>query len=561
MKYYFGRATEFTVDGYCIIEADSLDFAIYKFAYSQADKFEEYVDGKSCKYAEYDYVLNRYFIDSEHRDNAKIEIYIKENDNYKFIKKVSIKELESFNFKEVEKSLSKDKTSNTDTTLPMKQDKSLEICSDNLPEEFKQGKVNTVAEYNEVERRLQQRMAELEKMKNDIKLQVKEMEKWLKSKYRVICAFETYLGTNEEIVELIGEGNTSDKPIHFYQLMYYMDEEYGIKGLENLENTNFIEEKQFDYKDIHFFDEWIKLHFKEYIPEERGIRLWRIVRYDKQYGDRYENMVENQKNRTCYFLIRNGDRLYRIFSDISGHEGTMFPTESQSMQAGHKWGSKEFNQEDFDNSMLPWKYILVALQGLIDRTDILGTDCKMKYNLITGQFDPSKIILVRDAEYTNLISDKTMPSWNEYFRNNRKNIKKGHRIIITDMYKGESRNNDSDFIWYHNMDWRRKYCDKPSTNMVYEIKDVKDNKYKILYFESDLWWGEEPRKKRTACWMSDDEIFDLDNCTKEDLMYYLKDRRNKSSYLQYIPTIQLAYKYLNAKAFEREDYYKKFEDN
>lgn len=387
------------------------------------------------------------------------------------------------------------------------------------------------------------------------------MEKWLKSKYRVICAFETYLGTNEEIVELIGEGNTSDKPIHFYQLMYYMDEEYGIKGLENLENTNFIEEKQFDYKDIHFFDEWIKLHFKEYIPEERGIRLWRIVRYDKWYGDRFENMVENQKNKICYFLIRNGDRLYRIFSDISGHEGTMFPTESQSMKAGHKWESKEFNQEDFDNSMLPWKYILVALQGLIDRTDILGTDCKMKYNLITGQFDPSKIILVRDAEYTNLISDKTMPSWDEYFRNNRKNIKKGHRVIITDMYRGESKNNDSDFIWYHNMDWRRKYCDKPSTNLIYEIKDVKDNTYKILYFESDLWWGEEPRKKRTACWMSDYEIFDLDNCTKEDLMYYLKDRRNKGSYLQYIPTIQLAYKYLNAKAFEREDYYKKFEND
>ena len=69
MKYYFGRVMEFTVDGYCIIEADSFDFAIYKFAYSQADKFEKYVEKESCEYAKYDYVLNRYFIDSEHRDN------------------------------------------------------------------------------------------------------------------------------------------------------------------------------------------------------------------------------------------------------------------------------------------------------------------------------------------------------------------------------------------------------------------------------------------------------------------------------------------------------------
>lgn len=566
-KFYFGQIDYNSYTHRCEIEADSLEFAILKFAYTkdifcylneecykEGNYTYEYCDGSGYKYFFKDGVLENAHIDVIEKDEKKNE--------WKVIKSIPYKELTSINFKETELRLSKEKGSTEGSTELMAQNKSSVTDYKNLPVEFSQGKVKTLGDYTNVRIDIQRKIVELEQMKQELSDQISEMEKWLQSKYRVICAFETYLGTYEEVVELIGEGNTSDKPIHFYQMVLYMDEEYGLVNLQKMTNSDFNDEYDFDYHHISFFDNWIKEHYKEYIPEERGIRMWRIKRYNKDYKDHLYNMVENERNKNCYFLIRNGERLYRVFSDVRSSDGTMFPTDSQSEKAGRKWyEDKGFDKEIFEQNMLPWKYILVALQGLLDRTDILGTDCQMKYNLLTGFFDPTKIILVRDKEYSNLIEDKTMPSWREYVEKNRSNIKVGDRVIITDLYYERGGKDDSNFIYSHNMDWRRRYCDKPSTNLVYQIKDVKDDMYKILYFESDLWWNEVPRKKRTACWLDKSEVFDLSNTTREDLLYYLNDRRNREDYLDYLPIFHLALKYLTAKAFEREDYYKKFEND
>ena len=563
MDYFFGRKEE--TNGYSRlegvwIEADTLEFAIYKFAYAEDDIYK-YLSDYSL--SEYNYELRKYVLKDGCYDKAEINIYAKTNKDSepKFVKTVKISELENFNFDDIEKKLaSKGQKADSQEIALVKED-TVKVYAENLPQEFKEGKIKTVKDFNNCRTEIEKKMLELEKQKQELESQIAEMEKWLKGKYRVICAYETYLGTKEEIVELIGEGKTSNEPIHLYQAVRFMDEEYGIVNLEKITETTYVEMDAFDYKNIDLFDKWITENYKMFIPSERGIVMWRIKRLRKDYGDIWENMVCNGYNANCYFLIRNGERLYRVFSDVSSKDDTMFPTKEQNIQAGRKWStSKEFDQESFMENTLPWKYILVAIQGILDRTNILGTDCQFKTNLICGLFDKEKIVLVRDKERKDLIGDNTMPSWNNYLKENRNKTKIGDRIIITDLWGSKNyyigHTDDISFICDHHIGWRRRWVGIPNRSKVYEIKDYdeKKDKYKILYFEER--WSDDIKKKRTAIWLDKTEFFNLSQTTEEDLKYYLNDRRERENYLDMLPKVKLAYKYFKTKAYEREDYFR-----
>ena len=563
MNYFFGRKEE--TNGYSRlegvwIEADTLEFAIYKFAYAEDDIYK-YLSDHSL--SEYNYELRKYVLKDGCYDKAEINIYAKTNKDSepKFVKTVKISELENFNFDDIEKKLaSKGQKADSQEIALVKED-TVKVYAENLPQEFKEGKIKTVKDFNNCRTEIEKKILELEKQKQELKSQIAEMEKWLKGKYCVICAYETYLGTKEEIVELIGEGKTSNEPIHLYQAVRFMDEEYGIVNLEKITETTYVEMDAFDYKNIDLFDKWITENYKMFIPSERGIVMWRIKRLRKDYGDTWENMVCNGYNANCYFLIRNGERLYRIFSDVASKDDTMFPTEQQSLIAGRKWStSKEFDQESFMENTLPWKYILVAIQGILDRTNILGTDCQFKTNLICGLFDKEKIVLVRDKERKDLIGDNTMPSWGNYLKENRNKTKIGDRIIITDLWGSKNyytgHTDDISFICDHNIGWRRRWVGIPNRSKVYEIKDYdeKKDKYKILYFEER--WSDDTKKKRTAIWLDKTEFFNLSQTTEEDLKYYLNDRRERENYLDMLPKVKLAYKYFKTKAYEREDYFR-----
>lgn len=561
MDYFFGRKEE--TNGYSRlegvwIEADTLEFAIYKFAYAEDDIYK-YLSDYSL--SEYNYELRKYVLKDGYYDKAEINIYIKTEEDYKLVKTIKISELENFNFDSIEKKLSSKGQKADSQEIALVKEDTVKVYAENLPQEFKEGKIKTVKDFNNCRTEIEKKMLELEKQKQELKSQIAEMEKWLKGKYRVICAYETYLGTKEEIVELIGEGKTSNEPIHLYQAVRFMDEEYGIVNLEKIKETTYVEMDAFDYKNIDLFDKWITENYKMFIPSERGIVMWRIRRLNKDYGDTWENMVCNGYNANCYFLIRNGERLYRVFSDVSSKEDTMFPTEQQSLEAGRKWStSKEFDQESFMENTLPWKYILVAIQGILDRTNILGTDCQFKTNLICGLFDKDKIVLVRDKERKDLIGDNTMPSWYDYLKENRNKTKIGDRIIITDLWGSKNyyigHTDDISFICDHNIGWRRRWVGIPDRSKVYEIKDYdeKKDKYKILYFEER--WSDDTKKKRTAIWLDKTEFFNLSQTTEKDLKYYLNDRRERENYLDMLPKIKLAYKYFKTKAYEREDYFK-----
>ncbi len=179
MNYFFGRKEE--INGYAKldgvwIEADALEFAIYKFAYTE-DNIYKYLSDYSL--SEYNSDLNRYVIKDGCYNKAEINIYAKTNEDSEseLVKTIKVSELENFNFDNVEKELSSKGHKADSQEIALMNDDSIKVYAENLPQEFKEGKIKTVKDFNNCRTEIEKKMLELEKQKQELKLQIYEMEK------------------------------------------------------------------------------------------------------------------------------------------------------------------------------------------------------------------------------------------------------------------------------------------------------------------------------------------------------------------------------------------------
>jgi hypothetical protein len=288
--------------------------------------------------------------------------------------------------------------------------------------EMAQASSNKLA-VREWENRMGRLQKELERKKK-LELEVGKFREIIKGKLKTLYAIETYLGVYEEIEQIVwGEAASLDEPIAVYQQKCYMDEEVGLTELDDYRFKDGL-----DYKDISEFDNWIKKRYKRYLYKPKSIMAWQVRRTDKNYGDPFENMA-NIYNFETYFLLRNGDNLYRIFSDVFTPD-TMFPTAKKIEEVFKK--DKEWKEagKEVKEFYEQYMYILIMLQGLVDRTEVFGTNFAGKIDFINPlNFDKNYIQLVRDAEPENWISDGR-PTWEEYKSMNEKTITVGSRVLI-----------------------------------------------------------------------------------------------------------------------------------
>ncbi|MEK7277089.1 MAG: hypothetical protein AAB427_07050, partial [Chloroflexota bacterium] len=180
---------------------------------------------------------------------------------------------------------------------------------------------------------------------------------------KVIAAIETYLGVYEEVTQIAdGDPAPADTPIAIRQQILFMAEEAAILS----------EEGGLDWRHIENFDEWLLKddHYRTLAPEEKCVVCFRPSRR-KDYGDDpfYSAWMKEQNNK-IYLLIRNGARLYRIYTDLVMGE-RLFPAEEEMLkvfaeaeQSG--WKKEEAAAHDFE-----YKRNALLLQGILDRTDIL----------------------------------------------------------------------------------------------------------------------------------------------------------------------------------------------
>lgn len=376
------------------------------------------------------------------------------------------------------------------------------------------------------------------------------MEKQLKYTYRVIRLLETYLGIYEKIIVLRdGERAPADTPIVIRQLIIYMDEEVGSVG----ERED--DQKGIDFKNIEEFDRWLLQDAKNLnsvMPEIRGVVAMRPSRQNRTYSDNFIfNDQEKAKNDMIYLLIRNGDKLSRVWANMSmGNYDRLFPTSEEMQKLFDQMAQEEVSDEDalkIKEKELDWQQNAVLLEGLLDRTDVF-----QPLETPVSLFDPrsyeyGRLILVRDAE-PSIAAVSGYMSYKEWHRKINASLKRGSRVLFAGLpwAKEEDRAR-----YYYRLPWNQKQAPRSPAKGVYTVEEVlppgqyeSSDCLRFLYMPDEQvfvaeTWEYKDRERRVSIYIHRNEWFILayDLLDLDTVEYYINNRIERKNYLEILPVL------------------------
>lgn len=535
MKFYFGCSKNASD---CVrIEAKNKEHAIKIFKVSELFP-EKCVDIEYRKDYDYDSELRRNIY--KFKDNPKISIHeINDVHKWKKVGEITLKECTDVDFRNLLPQANLLSAPDVQETSP----------EETLPIIFNADAVSKISSKTELRKKhdeIARRKAELETMVSELNSSMNVLKNELRQKQKVIYIIETYLGIHEE-VELISDGKSAPDgcPLTLYQQKLFMDEEVGIWDDPDGQGI--------DCHNIKEFDKWIIKHYEKFVYEPLSIVIWQVRRKNKQYNDLWSNSHFNNLNKTTYFLIRNGEKLYRIWSDVSVGD-RLFPTKDEYMKLiseEKKWG-EEGARKKLQQKHEGYLYGLIAIQGTIERTDVLGAWLRQQgLNLLSPRGNVDKYVkFVRDAESEFWIGDGK-PRWRDFLEENRSSVCLGSRICLateTFYFSLSGKDNDS---------WRCAPfhpCSSPNRDQCYIVESFKgespkdthfpyETKILIRYHSSDcVGWDpytyvDKIRKRRVPWFLYSDEVINIDEISLEQADYYMKSRLDRENYVKMLPTL------------------------
>ena len=546
-NFVFGNSYDHSVS----IQAKNLELAINVFKVQELFP-ENCVDEDYIESSDYDSDLRRNLY--KFKDNPMIPISIMDKDRNKtFIKNISLYETIDVNYNVLSsvKMLEFNKSKQIEDTTP-----STDLITINDLENINVSNTQDKKALRKIHDLARKKQAELEHQKDKLTEIINKVHEELQQKIKLLYVIETYLGLKEEVYQLKeGKKASENEPLTIHQLKLYMDEEVGIW-----------EDGGMDFESIDIFDEWITKNYKKFLYNKKSICAWQIRRNDKEYSsDAHVNFMLNTENKCTYFLIRNGENLYRIWSNIQITD-RFFPKTHEyekMMKDEFNWSPEEKIKSKHQNYM----YGLVALQGLIERTDIFGSKLReSKVNLLVPDgFSEEEIHLIRDAEQEYWIGNGKL-TWKDYIKKNKETLKLGIRVILNQegnwYYDGKDRQTNWRTYPFH-----PGY--NPTLEEIYQIEEVNDGKsysgwqFKIYYNSEDTIYPADwnldshERIRRVPFRMYGDELLNYDEITIEDCEYYEKNRFERHQYIYLLPILHWAKK-LKIKEKELEDNFIKF---
>ena len=171
----------------------------------------------------------------------------------------------------------------------------------------------------------------LEKQMEALNEQIRAMQEKLQNAAKTLRLMKNYAGIDAELVRIRdGEAASEDTQLSVYQQKLFMDENVGIIDLLSGGTDSL------DVHNLEEFDKWIAEHYKTFMPAEKALTVWQIRRNAKEYirGNSFEtsffNRILNGNNFQTYFLIRNGEKLWRFTSDFHVPDA-VFPKRRRNM--------------------------------------------------------------------------------------------------------------------------------------------------------------------------------------------------------------------------------------
>jgi len=374
------------------------------------------------------------------------------------------------------------------------------------------------------------------------------LSKVVKQAEQAIYVLNAYLGQDEEIIQIAdGEPAPADTKIVMRQLVLFMDEE--CAAANNLAKRGGI-----DFQNINEFGEWVcnPDHLKQVLPEEKGVVAIKPRRNEKFYSDNpLENQALNRENKCLYILIRNGEKLFRIYTTL-WLQDVFFPRKDEfehhfydrwDRDKKYRPGSKAYMQamEAVEDDQRRYYTVLILLQGLLDRTKVFEPipETAARINLLNLHESEKHVTFLYDAE---MILGDGRPSYSDWHEEANSTIDIGCRVILEDApYPSE---HDRKRIY-------PKYARRPDLLALHRIekRDDEEGWFKFYYSREGETvyhgWGDfegQPAKNRASYLIdvNDPFVLNFDAVTIEEMEYYLNSRLHRHEYENMVPLMKRA---------------------
>lgn len=260
-------------------------------------------------------------------------------------------------------------------------------------------------EVRDLQERLRTEMdRQMQAMRHEMDTVLAPLQEKIKQFEEGIWTANLYLGRDEEITSLLdGDPAPAQEPLVIRQAVLSMDEE----------TAAFPESEGIDYRKVDVFDEWITApeHLAQVLPEPRGVVVLMPRARGRDYGDPWANVRGEEENTASYWLIRNGDRLWRMRTDIrvgarlvpAADEFTrLFRVRDHTgswndlVPGTPGWARAEQAQ---DAQQRHFMRIALVLQGLVDRTGVWHPLPPAGLNLLhPDTYAQGRAVLRTDAE-------------------------------------------------------------------------------------------------------------------------------------------------------------------
>lgn len=394
-----------------------------------------------------------------------------------------------------------------------------------------------------------------------------------------IWTVNLYLGTDEQIVTLLdGDPAPADEPITLRQMVLAMDEECRIGAAMG----------GLDARGIPDFDEWLvedPAHLEQVLPERKGIVVLVATRQNRNYKDPWTQQAMDDANAESYWLIRNGDRLFRMktnfrvgqnlvpnhdeFTSLFERTETVWGDDGSSRRERRpiepetrEWARAE---EAADARQRHYMRAALILQGLVDRTTVFHPLPPEHVSFIDrDSYDAGHIVTITDADLALGMGFEPFTAW--LARLNAQ-LRPGMRIIgaFDTEHFHEANYKVSDYS-----DNRARVspglASNPESRVIHIIEERSPNGDLIIrYKRSDLrhgyerpqeiWdkgsWGSWEYQKRASCKLrpTDDFILPFDLVTVDEMRRYLWARTERHNYITLLPLLRSA---ITAKEAEEE---------
>lgn len=438
----------------------------------------------------------------------------------------------------------------------------LSVTGDLTAPEFKQvlaaKRAELFAKQQEMELAAENARKQMEAAQQAARAAMLPLKKELARMAEGIWTVGLYLGAGEDLVPLRG-GTPAPvgTPITVRQQVLAMDEECIIAA----------EDGGIDVRSIEDFDNWITsdpAHLQQVFPEPKGVVAILPSRQQRDYGDPWMNTSMKEANSATWFLIRNGERLYRLLANDFNVGARLIPRSDEftSYFVKDNWGhpivpgTPQWAEAEERAGAKQRHYMRVALvlQGLLERTDVFSPVPEGMSFLTLESYEQGQIISLSDDEKVLMSSRQPFKEWQ---KERMSKLRPGMRIV--------GAFNGQDFRYVGEREERYRHsrlspetAEYPPTNTVLYVEQ-NARKEMVARYERNgesVWDPNEynfraPKNRASVRVLpSDTFIIPIDLVTIKEMEDYIGARSERSSYLSLVPLLKSA---IAAKTAEHEE--------